>query len=172
VNAPDIELSDGESLMIDDGAELVYRQITAHLKTPTGQVATHAFTGESGVGKPSYARASRVTAQESRDWHTRNANSASLGVWALAVDEVTRADRWVIDDGLVPPQEGERRSPGHCFLDVRGLERVRLKSLRVTLWNAAMDRGEIPTAETTAEGELDLSAVRNEPAEPATTDTH
>src|SRR5690554_3067878 len=106
----DLELADGESLMVDDQEELIYRQVIKYLVDEHGQVATHAFTGpSSGSGKPSYARARAVSAQESRDWHTRNSRSPSLSVWALDVGEVVAAGRVVIDDSNAPLAADEVR---------------------------------------------------------------
>jgi hypothetical protein len=151
----DLELDDGETLVADTD-ELIYRQITKHYVDPHGVIATHAYTGESGSGDPSYARSSLVSAQDSRDWHTRNTNSPSLSVRAVTVGEVVAAKRWVIDDSDAPLLPDEKRAPGHCFIDVDGLDRLTLKSLRAVLWKAANDRGEIPTHETLADGELDV----------------
>lgn len=153
----DLELDDGEELVVDD--ELIYRQITEHLLDREGRVATHAFTGPSADRKPSYARSTLVTAQESRDWYTRNSKSPSLAVHAVSVSEVITAGRWVIDDSGSPLEEGKQRSPGHCFVDARELDKLALKSLRADLWRAAMSRGEIATREPLADGEFDLESL-------------
>lgn len=97
---------------------------------------------------PSYSRSTLVSAQEARDWHTRNAASPSLGVWAVAVGEVSSADSRVVDDNDCPLEEGEKRAPGHCYVDFRGLSRSKRKELRARLHMYAMSRGEIPTKET------------------------
>ncbi|MDN4638824.1 hypothetical protein QCD70_01070 [Agreia sp. PsM10] len=151
----DFELTDGESLMASEH-ELIYRQITEHLMHGTN-VATHAFTGATAdAGKPSYARSATVSAQESRDWHAANAKSASLGVWGLTVGEVIIANSHVIEDSKAPLSQGKVRSPGHCYVDARELDRLALKDLRAQLWSAAMARKEIPTREPLADGELDI----------------
>ena len=159
----DLELGEGESLVADQD-ELIYRQITKHMLDPSGAVATHAYTGESsGDGQPSYSRSSVVSAQESRDWHTRNSRSPSLGVRGLTVGEVVVAKRWVVDDSAAPLNPDEMRAPGHCYVNAVGLDRVTLKSLRAILWNAANRRGEIATRETLEDGELDLEAGSDAP---------
>ena len=151
----DLELTDGESLMASED-ELIYRQITKHLMHGSN-VATHAFTGStSDAGKPSYARSGMISAQESRDWHAAHANSASLGVWGVTVGEVAVAKSHVIDDSATPLGPGKVRSPGHCYVDARELDRLALKDLRAQLWSAAMARKEIPTREPRADGELDI----------------
>lgn len=161
---PDVELGDGENLVAEPD-ELIYRQITKHLLDPSGAIATHAYTGEkSSGGRPSYARSSIVTAQDSRDWHSRHARRTgreqSLAVRALSVGEVITARRYIVDDSGAPLPEGEERAPGHCYVNAVGLDRAALKSLRASLWTAANQRGEIETHETLEDGELDLSTPR------------
>lgn len=160
---PDIVLGEGESL-VSEPTELIYRQITQHLLTPDGAIATHAYTDpSSGGGRPSYSLSSKVSAQDSRDWHTRNSRrngrAPSLGVRALSVAEVASAKRWVVDDGDAPLEQDEVRAPGHCYVNVEKLDRTTLKSVRAILWRAADKRGEIPTDETLEDGELDLTSV-------------
>jgi hypothetical protein len=159
----DLELGEGESLVADP-TELIYRQITKNLLDPSGAIATHAYTGESSSdGRPSYTRSSKVTAQESRDWHTRNSRkngrAPSLAVRALTVAEVVTAKRWVADDSGAPVEPDGVRPPGHCYVNAVGLDRVTLKSLRAALWKAANERGEVETHETLDDGEFDLSAL-------------
>lgn len=155
MTASDLELVEGESLMVGE-EDLIYRQITEHLMHGSN-VATHAFTGTTAdAGKPSYARSDIATAQDSRDWHTANAKSPSLGVWALTPADVIVARSRVIDDSATPLGEGEKRSPGHCYVDARDLDRLALKELRAELWAAAMNRKEIPTREPRKDGELDI----------------
>lgn len=149
----DLELRDGESLMTDP-EELIYRQITEHM-VDGDQIASTAFGPmPADKDKPSFSRSERVTAQQSRDWHTRNAASPSLGVWALSVEEVIAHGRHVIDDSAAELAPGEARAPGHCFVDYRGLGRADRKALRARLWLHAVARGEIPTSPTLADGEL------------------
>jgi hypothetical protein len=158
MTAADLEFAEGETLVVGD--ELLYRQITKHLLDDEGRVATHAFTGPSAEEKPSYGRSSIVTAQDARDWHTEHAKSPSLSVHAVTVSEVIAAGRWVIDDSKSPLELGKTRAPGHCFVDVRKLDRQALKDLRAELWQAAMRRGEIPTREPLPDGEFDLEALQ------------
>lgn len=153
MTAIDLELREGERLM-GDGDELIYRQITAHMMDGK-QIATTAFGPmPSDNGMPSYARSRLIQAQGARDWHTRNASSPSLGVWALVVSEVVEAGRYVIDDSATRLQAGEKRAPGHCFVDYRGLSRVEKKTLRGRLWFSAIERGEILTSATLGDSEM------------------
>lgn len=139
-----IELRDGESL-ITDVDEVLYRQITEHMKDGD-RVASTAF-GPMPIDRdmPSFSRGSLVSAQQARDWHTRIAASPSLGVWAITAGEVMEAGRWSIDDSGTPLAQDENRAPGHCYVDYRNLSRPQRKALRGHLWMRAMERGEIPT---------------------------
>lgn len=153
MNGPDVQLLDGEHL-ISDGNELTYRQVTKHLISGD-RVATTAFGPASADrGMPSFSRGSIVTAQAARDWHTENAQSPSLGVWAVSVTEAIDAGRYIVDDSNAPIAIGEKRAPGHCFVDYRGLSKRVERELRSKLYWAAMARGEIATTATTVDGEL------------------
>ncbi|WP_417218146.1 hypothetical protein [Arthrobacter sp.] len=154
MRAADVELQAGEQLMVK-GGELIYRQIAPHMLIDDGKVATTAFGPNSSDNyMPSYSRSTAVTAQESRDWHTRNALHPSLGVWGIAVQEVIASESYAVDDSACPLGEGQKRAPGHCFVDFRRLSKPQRKELRARLYMHAMKRGEIPTNETVAEGQL------------------
>lgn len=149
----DVDMLDGEQLMSDED-ELVYRQITQHMLDGE-RVATTAF-GPSTADRdmPSYSRSTVVTPQDSRDWHTQNAKSPSLGVWGLTVGEVIESGRHVVDDSLCPLDDGHKRAPGHCFVDFRNLSKPQKKELRARLHFHATARGELDTAATPPDGQL------------------
>lgn len=147
-DAADLELSEGQSL-VADADELALRQIVEWMVSD-GTILTHVFgPSTSDHGKPSYTREKFVGAQEARDWHEANGSSKPVGVWAVSVDEVHGAGTHVIDDSSEPGT-----SPGHCFVDFRGLPKHEVKSIRYTLWQRAMERGEIPTERPLKDGEL------------------
>lgn len=149
----DIELAEGEVLVVDP-LELIYRQITEWMVT-AGGVQTYAFgASDADQGKPSYARSSVVTAEESRDWHNQHARSKSIAVFALTVDEVCEEELLVIDDTSCRLPHGLVRSPGHCYIDMRRLTKVELKSVRFRLHERAMERGAVLKAESVPEGQL------------------
>lgn len=149
-----IVLAEGETL-VANGEELVYRQVTQHMLTEDGQLGSPAFSpSTSDAGKLSLTRSSLVSAQDARDWHTRNARSKSLGVRGVTVTEVGLAERVVIDDSGVALTEGEKRSPGHCYVDFAGLDKTGRKNVAAILLRFANARGEINTTETTEDGEL------------------
>lgn len=149
----DVELRDGEQLM-NDADEFIYRQATKHM-FDGGKLATTAF-GPTTVdkGMPSHSRSRVVTAQEARDWHTKNAKSPSLGVWAVTVGEVVESERYVVDDSKAHLTDGEKQAPGHCFVDYRRLTKQQERELRTKLYFRAIDRGEVSTAETLEDGQL------------------
>lgn len=153
MTAPDVELLDGEQLMSGAG-ELIYRQMTQHM-FDGDKLKTEAF-GPSSADRdmPSYARANMATPQESRDWHSQNANSPSLGVWAVTVGEAIESGRHVVDDSQRPLAEGQKRAPGHCFVDFRRLTKPHKRELRARLYFYANDRGELLTVPTPGNGQL------------------
>lgn len=153
MSTADVELRENEQL-VSDADELAYRQITKHM-IDDGKVATTAFgPSTADQGMPSFSRSTLVTAQDSRDWYTRNAKNPSLGVWAVSVGEVVASGRCVVDDSNVPVADGTPQAPGHCFVDYRGLTKQQERELRGKLYIHAMERGEIPTTETLEDGQL------------------
>ena len=129
-----------------------------HLSRAAAQISSVALDASrpttADKGTPSYSRSKVVTAQEARDWHTRNARTRSLGVWAVTVGEVVKSKRYVVDDSKTPLPDNEKRAPGHCFVDYRGLTKQQERELRTNLYFRAIDRGEVPTAATTEDGQL------------------
>lgn len=139
---PPLEPNEAE---IPASDELLFRQVTTNTWNEKARVPSSLAFGPMPVdeGKPSLARSSVVTAQESRDWHTKNARSPSLGVWAVTAREVVDEESRSVDDAKVEPTEG--KSPGHCFVDYRNLDKPTRKELRGALLAKALERHEIPT---------------------------
>lgn len=148
-----VELRDNELLMSEED-ELMYRQVTKHLMDGD-MISTSAF-GPSTADRdmPSYSRSKLITPQDSRDWHTNNAKTPSLGVWGITVGEVVESGRYAVDDSQCPLDEGQIRAPGHCFVDFRRLSKQERKELRARLHFHAMVRGELPTTATPEDGRL------------------
>ncbi|GAA1337773.1 hypothetical protein [Arthrobacter roseus] len=153
MTATHVELGDGEQLMSSE-SEVVFRQVTQHM-FDGDLIATTAF-GPSTADRdmPSYSRSTVVTAQDSRDWHTQNAKSPSLGVWGITVGEVIDSGRYVVDDSQCSLDDGQKRAPGHCFVDFRELSKPQKRELRAQLYFYAIARGELPTMATTPDGQL------------------
>jgi hypothetical protein len=149
----DVELLEGEQLM-SKSDELIYRQVTRHM-FDGDKLKTDAF-GPSTADRdmPSYARSSKVTPQAARDWHTKIASSPSLGVWGVTVGEAIESGRHVVDDSSRQVGENEKRAPGHCFIDFRGLSKPQKRELRARLYFFATDRGELLTIPMLEDGQL------------------
>lgn len=139
----DLELGEGEKLV--PAGELILRQICEWM-LHGGDLQTSVFgPSQSDAGKPSYARATEITAQEARDWHNAHASSRSVAVMGLTVDEVLEETLFVIDDSEVPLPDATKRPPGHCFIDYRNVGKATQRAIRYRLYQKAMERGEIPT---------------------------
>lgn len=131
--------------------ELLYRQITIHQWNETARIpAAHAFgPKDADKGRPSFAHAGTegVDEQSSRDWHQKNARTPSLGVWATSVSEVDSVNLRAVYDGDCPLEPGDKRAPGHTYVDYRGVARKDLKDARAELLLLALERGELPTTD-------------------------
>lgn len=147
----EIELDEGESL-IHAGEELLFRQIPEHLYDErAGKPASHAFgPADIDQGKPSYARSSRTTARESRQWHNENARTVSLAVFGVSVDEITRGGTYAVDDSEAPLAPNAKRAPGHCFVSFREHEKRDVRRIRAILLRYALERGELESLEAAA----------------------
>jgi hypothetical protein len=132
-----------QEVHLTDGTEVLYRQLTEPLYDPAmKQPSSHAFGPKTAdQGKPSFARSSVVTAQESRDWHTDNAAKPSLAVWGCTVGAVDDQEVRAVDDSGTPGT----KSPGHAYVDYRGLSKPEEKAVRSALLAEALRLGEFPT---------------------------
>lgn len=131
----------GEVEITDAPTELLFRQVTPNVWISEDGVPAKDAFGPKNVdkGKPSYSRESKVSAQDSFEWHNNHANSPSVGTWACSVDEVNRATLSVIDDSDVPIDPP--KAPGHCYVDFRGLTKREERNLRSILLRFALARG-------------------------------
>jgi len=153
MSRPEVELLEGEELL-STAEEVMFRQVTKHM-FDGDKLATTAFgPATADAGMPSFSRSSLVSAQESRDWHTQNARTPSLGVWGVTAGEVIASGRYAVDDSGIPLPAGEKRAPGHCFVDYRGLSKREEREVRGQLYFFAVERGELPTTETSDDGHL------------------
>ena len=130
-------------VQLSDGAEVLYRQLTEPLYDPTlKRPSSHAFgPKDADQGRPSFARSSLVSAQDSRDWHTANAAKPSLAVWGCTVGAVQDEGTRAVDDSATPGD----KSPGHAYIDYRGLSGPEVKVVRAVLLAEALKLGEFPT---------------------------
>lgn len=146
-------LADGERL-VPPGDALLFRQITRHQWDDVNRRPSSASFGPAQVDMfmPSFAlEGPDVSAQTSRDWHQDNAKSPSLGVWAVTTQEVSTAGLRSIDDTAAPLAAGQKRSPGHAYVDYRGLSKQDERSARKELLLYALTRGELVTTDKLAD---------------------
>lgn len=140
------ELSSCERSISPSG-ELLYRQVPGHNWDPIARKPSSAAFGPANIdnGMPSFSRSTKVTPQESREWHQHHARSDTKGVWACTVEEVDAAGTRSVDDSNCPPQPQRPRSPGHCYVDYRHYGKSDERIVRAYMLTAALNRGEIPT---------------------------
>lgn len=144
-----VDLDDKEVVIQHDSepSELLYRQMCEHIWDSQYQRPNVDSFGPQRVDqrKPSFARGSIVSAQDSRDWHNENARSKSIGVWACSIAEVHEAGTRGIDDSACPEDPDQKRSPGHAYVDYRHVDRGGMRVIKASLLMAAIRRGEVPT---------------------------
>lgn len=145
-------LQSGEFELTED--ETLLRQITPPLMNEKDSIPASTAFGPANIdkGMPSFARSTKVSPEESREWHNANARQPSLGVWGCSVSEVLAsrepvgADTRSVDDARVETESP--KSPGHCYVDYRHLSKDERRLLRAELLMYAIDRGEILGAAT------------------------
>ena len=106
-----IGLDVGEELVtVSD--EIILRQIISPWQDERGTIVSLAF-GHSPADKlkPLYSRSSKVSAQESRNWHCELGRSMSVAVYGLSVEEASVSPTRVIDDCNV--KSTDAKAPGH-----------------------------------------------------------
>ena len=139
------ELGEGEYVIPDEQtpSEYLWRQICDHSwDTQYGRPGMDSFGPQkSDQRRPSFSRSTKVTAEESREWHNANAKSKSRGVWACTIEEVAEAGTRAIDDSQAPLEADELRAPGHAFVDYRHLGKGGMKAVKGMLLKAALGRG-------------------------------
>ena len=144
-----LELNPGESEVLL-GGQLLWRQMTRWIwDEDKQQPKAHAFGPvDADEQKPSFAGENKVPAQSARDWHQRNANSPSYAVWPIATNDLDETDLRAIDDSGTPLPTGEKRAPGHVYLDYRGMDKKTERKNRALLLRAALRREQEPTTDT------------------------
>lgn len=140
-----VDLASCEAELLEDEHEDLFRQVPAHhWDDNVGRPRAAAFgPSDADQGKASYSRSIKVTPEESRTWHNDNARSASMGVFKVTVDEVVKATLRAVDDSACPVPVGEKRAPGHCFVDFQHVDKKEQRRLRGLLLAHALAWGEI-----------------------------
>jgi len=143
------ELSEGE-IEVGYGPERMWRQMTKHIwdevRMRPGTLAFQPSTADAGM--PSFSRETKVTAQASRDWHQKNARSASLAVWPIATSDVEDTGLRIVDDEDAALPQGEKRAPGHAYIDYRGTSNATRRDVRAKLLRRALQYQEEPTTDS------------------------
>jgi hypothetical protein len=141
-------LSVGE-LELSDADELLWRQMTRSIWDEDNRQPGLLSCGPQGSDhrKPSFSRSTKTSAQESRDWHQKNAASASLSVWAVSVGDVDAASLRTVDNCDAELEPEEKRAPGHAYVDYRELSKQDMKTARGNLLRAMIARGEQETTD-------------------------
>jgi hypothetical protein len=131
----DVELEPCE-LVLEDKAERLWRQV--HPEFVQGHVVlAGAFAGTPrDRSKVSTVRSSVRTAKQAFDHYT-TLSLTSAGSWAITVDEVNVAGCRAIDDAECEGVE----TPGHSYIDMRGLSKPARRVARATLAQRATQRG-------------------------------
>lgn len=138
-----LALVSGEILLDPVSEELLLRQITEPLMTD-GKPSSQAFgPSTADKGAPSFSRRTKTTPKKSREWHNANAAKPSLGVWACSTSEVHDAGSRSVDDSGVPAIPGQKKAPGHCYVDYRHMAKSEERLVRSLLLAKALDRQEL-----------------------------
>lgn len=122
---------------LDEGPEWLWRQV--HPNFVSGDlVSAEAFVGTPEArSEVSTVRSSVRTAEQAFVYHTTDLGLASAGSWAVSVDEVKATGSRAIDDAECDGVE----TPGHSYVDMRGLEKSDRRIARASLAKRATDRG-------------------------------
>lgn len=128
-----------------NGAELLYRQIPEFNWDVTKNCpASLAFYPQSSdERKPSFSRSTKTSAKSAYEWHNANARSRSLSTWACSVVDVDEAKTRAVDDSAVPLNPGEKRAPGHAFVDYRKMDKGQMRLIGSQLLMKAIGRGQL-----------------------------
>lgn len=123
-------------LVLEGDAERLWRQV--HPEFVQGDmVLAGAFVGTpTARSKVSTVRSSVRTAKQAFDHHT-TLDLTSAGSWPITVEEVNLVGCRAIDDAACEGVE----TPGHSYIDMRGLSKRDRKLARATLARGATERG-------------------------------
>jgi hypothetical protein len=151
-------LENGEFRVEGDASESLFRQVTEPNWDGQRQAPSSLAFGPRTAdrGKVSLSRASIVSAQEARDWHTSNAKKPSLGVWHVSVSDVDDHGSRAVDDSAISPgPEEPPKAPGHCYADYRHLSKQEERTMRSALLQRALVYGETVTTQQEPRDETD-----------------
>jgi hypothetical protein len=122
---------------LEDRDEDQWRQV--HPRFVDGDVVSReAFAGTSSASdEVSTARGAIVSAAAACEYHRHSLGLASAGSWPVSIDQVDRSGARVIDDSGCD----EIETPGHSFIDLRGMSKADRRKVRTALAAHATARG-------------------------------
>lgn len=128
----------GEQELYPPTPELLLRQVHPNF-LDGNEITEMAFYPGSKSQECSCSRETLQSAEGAYDHHTGKLNGKSVGTCAVSVQEVEDAGSRAIDDSAVqtyiPP------TPGHTYIDFRGLAKQERSFIRDELADAANTRG-------------------------------
>lgn len=131
--------------LIEATDELVWRQIHPN-NVDRGIVSSGGFAGtEEDRYRVSGARGATTTAEAAFEFHTSELGLKSAGTWAITTTQADQAGCRSIDDSECLDVE----TPGHCYIDLRGLPKAEQRKARAELASAATARGRQHPADET-----------------------
>lgn len=135
---PRAPLEDGE-VEISPSDQKLWRQVNPRWfdNDVIGELAFRA-SGEEDY-KLSVSQESKVTAQSAYKFHTEQMARHSAGVAAVTANEVSEVGCRTVDDETI--QEIDPPTPGHAYVDKRGLNKKQRKEIREELADFATVRG-------------------------------
>jgi hypothetical protein len=124
-------------IILEDLDEDQWRQV--HPRFVDGDVVSReAFVGTPGASdEVSTARGAVVSAAAACEHHRQTLGLETAGSWPLSVDQVDRSHSRVVDDSACEGVE----TPGHSFIDLRGLSKGERREARTALAAHATIRG-------------------------------
>lgn len=130
-------LEDCENLL-DDREEEFWRQVHPNHVSAEGHVSPEGFTGTPDDRyRVSGASSTSTTAEEAYAYHTEVLELSSSGSWAVAVGDVLEEGCRCVDDSACE----EVDTPGHVYVDMRGLDRGGQRAARAAFAAAATLKG-------------------------------
>lgn len=117
-------LEPGEILVTDgtNDAEFLWRQVHPIYVDGNGRVTEQAFQpNSSDKRRLSCSRGNGQTPEGAHDFHTQVLGLASAGTWGVLIGEVRQEQVHAVDDSQVQKQDPP--TPGHTYVDYRGLDK-------------------------------------------------
>ncbi len=133
----------------DDQEELLFRQVHPSF-IRDGRPSGQSFRPmPKDAGKLSVARGAITDAEAAYELHTRALGLASVGAWAVTVEECTSQSLPVLADPLTAPPE-PIANPAHAVVDFTAVSKSQAEAKASRLARLATERGKLhPPSEAT-----------------------